>query len=136
MKRIKLKKKSKQPISGLKRKLELLCKLIMRKQYPNVCYTCGQTGLIGSNWQTGHVPWPKSVLGAYLKYDLRVIRPQCWLCNIHHGGMGAEAYIKMLEEIGEEKMAQLQKDRQVTVKAYDHYMKLISEYEDILKNLQ
>lgn len=33
--------------------------------------------------------------------------------------------------MGKKKMAQLQKDRQVTVKAYDHYEKILSEYENI-----
>jgi len=40
----------------------------------------------------------------------------------------------MLKEIGEEKMAQLQRDRQVTVNAMDHYLKLINEYTELLKH--
>lgn len=79
--------------------------------------------------------WAKASLGAYLKYDLRVLRPQCARCNIFLGGMGAEFYAHMLREIGPEKMQALESDRRVTVKAYDHYLKLITEYTSILKTL-
>jgi hypothetical protein len=79
--------------------------------------------------------WAKASLGAYLKYDLRVLRPQCYHCNINLGGRGADFYARMLKEIGEEKMAQLQKDRQVTVNAMDHYLKIIKEYTEILEQL-
>ena len=128
-----LKKKSKQKISTIQIKLWNLCKEITRKRYPHLCYTCGATGLSGSNLQTGHL-WAKASLGAALKYDLRVLRLQCARCNLFLGGMGAEFYTKMLAEIGEEKMAQLQKDRQVEVRAYEHYEKLISDYQKILEN--
>jgi hypothetical protein len=135
MKRTPLRKKGKQKISIIQRKLWNLCKLIIRKKYGNVCYTCGALGLSGSNWHTGHLI-AKAALGAYLKYDLRVLRPQCYNCNINQGGRGSDFYTRMLSEIGEEKMAQLQKDRQVTVNAMNHYLKLIKEYTDLLNNLQ
>ena len=108
MKKSKLKKQSKQPISRLQRKLWEKCKLIIRKKYPNICYTCQKSGLTGSNWHTGHL-FSKASLGAYLKYDLRVLRPQCYNCNINRGGAGADYYTRMLKEIGQEKMEQLQK---------------------------
>lgn len=134
MKRTKLKKKSKQKISTIQNKLWEIIKQIVRKKYQNVCYTCGQTGLSGSNQQTGHL-WAKASLGAYLKYDLRVLKIQCYHCNINLGGRGADFYAKMLKEIGEEEMARLQKDRQVTVNAYDHYLKLVDEYTALLQKL-
>jgi len=128
VKRTKIRKQSKEKISVIQRKIWEHCKRIIRTIYPNVCYTCGATGLEGSNWHTGHM-WAKASLGAYLKYDLRVLRPQCYNCNINHGGAGADFYKRMLKEIGEEAMAQLERDRQVTVKAYDHYVKVLSEYQ-------
>ncbi len=133
LKRSKLAKASKVPISRLQRQIWELCKQIIRKKYLNSCYTCGQSQLTGSNWHTGHL-WAKASLGSYLKYDLRVLRPQCYNCNINRGGAGADFYAKMLQEIGEEKMEQLQKDRQVMVKAYDHYIKILPEYKQILEN--
>lgn len=73
--------------------------------------------------------WPKASLGAYLKYDMRVLRPQCFRCNIHLGGQGAIFYRKMLEEIGEEAMAQLIRDRNVSVKAMSHYTTLLEKLD-------
>lgn len=79
--------------------------------------------------------WPKASLGAFLKYDLRVLRPQCYNCNINKGGMGADFYKRMLKEIGNKAMEQLQKDRQVIIKAYDHYVILLDKYAEILKSM-
>lgn len=52
-------------------------------------------------------------------------------CNIHMGGQGAEAYKKMLRLEGEHYMAELEKDRQKTVKALDHYLSLTEEYKSL-----
>lgn len=135
MKRSKLKKQSKMPISRLQRKIWEKCKLIIRKKYPNICYTCQKSGLIGSNWHTGHL-FSKASLGAYLKYDLRVLRPQCYNCNINRGGAGADFYARMLKEIGQKEMEKLQKDRQKIVNAYNHYQSLLIAYKSILEQLE
>jgi hypothetical protein len=112
-----------------------IIKQIVRLKYPPICYTCGRGNLSGANWQTGHM-WPKASLGAFLKYDLRILRPQDYYCNINLGGNGAVFYSKMLKEIGQEAMEQLEKDRQVSVKAYDHYVQLTEEYTKILNSLK
>lgn len=130
MNRGKLKKVSKQKISTLQVKLWNECKRIIRKTYGNSCYTCGKTGLIGSDWHTGHL-FAKASLGAFMKYDLRVLRPQCYHCNINLGGRGADFYLKMWQEQGADYMDKLKEDRQVTVKAYDFYEKLLLEYKDL-----
>src|ERR1035437_110728 len=121
-------KQSKQPISKIQRLLWAECKRIIRKIYPNSCYTCRARGLEGSNLQSGHV-WATASLGAFLKYDLHVLRPQCFRCNIHLGGMGAEFYRRMLKEEGKPFMNRLERDRKVTVKAYDHYVELLELYK-------
>lgn len=128
MKKGKLKKQSKQSISLIQRKIWQEVKRIIRKKYPPVCYTCGRTGLSGSNWHSGHM-WPKAALGAYLKYDLRIIRPQDYHCNINLGGNGAVFYRKMLDEIGSEAMQKLEEERQVSVKAMDWYVNLLEQYK-------
>lgn len=127
-----MRKESKQPISLLQKKLWAECKRIIRARYPNVCYTCGAMGLQGGNWQTGHL-WAKASLGAFLKYDLRVLRPQCSDCNVWKGGQGADFYARMLRENGQEYMDALQADRRVQIKAYDHYERLLAEYKLIEK---
>lgn len=131
MKRGKLNKVSKQPISKIQKQLWQECRRVALILYKNDCYTCPAKNLQGSNCQLGHVPYPKSVLGANLKYDMRVLRWQCMRCNIHMGGMGAEAYKKMLREEGKAYMNKLEKDRQVIVKAYDCYIDLLSYYKSI-----
>ncbi len=115
-------------IGKLQKLLWLECKRIIRARYPNVCYTCGKAGLEGSDWHTGHMI-AKAALGAYLKYDLRLLRPQCMNCNVWHGGMGAVYIENMRMREGQEYIDGILRDRQVTVKAYDHYLKLFEEYK-------
>lgn len=121
-----MKKQSKQSISKIQRDIWVEIKRIVRRDQPNVCYTCGRQNLEGTNWHCGHM-WAKASLGAYLKYDLRIIRSQCYHCNINLGGAGADFYKRMLKEIGKKKMEQLEKDRQKTVKAYDFYFELLQK---------
>lgn len=135
MRQTALKKVSKAPISKIQRQLWKLCKQIIRKKYGNTCYTCGKTGLEGSNWHTSHLI-PKAALGAYLKYDLRVLRPSCYHCNINLGGNGAIYYEKMRREMGDAYVEKILKDRNVQVKAYDHYLSLIPKYQKILEELK
>lgn len=132
-KRKALKKESKQKISVVQRKLWDLCRQIVRQRYPHVCYTCGRTNLIGSNCQTGHL-WPKASLGAYLKYDLRVLRIQCFHCNINLGGNGAVFYSKVLREHGKDYIEQLERDKQVSVRAMEHYLTLIEKYKVLIND--
>ncbi len=125
-----MRKKSKAPISLIQRKIWQECKRIIRARYPNTCYTCGRTGLEGSNLHTGHMI-PKSVLGAYLKYDLRLLRPQCYNCNINQGGRGVDFIENMRKIEGQEYVSKIIEDRIVTVKAYDFYVKILEEYKAI-----
>lgn len=73
----------------------------------------------------------KASVGAYLKYDLRILRPQCYFCNINCGGRGAEFIENMRRIEGDEYVDQILKDKNVTVKAYDHYLKLLEEYKKL-----
>lgn len=130
MKRTPLKKKSKQKISVIQRHLWDECKRIVREQFGNTCYTCDAKNLSGSNWHTGHMI-PKGSLGAYLKYDLRILRPQCYNCNINLGGNGAEFYRRMVMREGATYVDMIIADKNVTVKAYDFYVKLLAEYKTI-----
>jgi hypothetical protein len=127
LKRGKLKKQSKQKISVVQRKLWELCKQIIKIRYGDECYTCGRY-CEGSNRHTGHM-WAKASLGAFMKYDLRVLRPQCYHCNINLGGLGAVFYKKMLDENGPDYMDALEQDRKITVDdAMSHYLHLIERY--------
>lgn len=129
MRKTRLKKQSKQPISKIQKDLWVECKRIAGFLYKKDCYTCPAKNLVGKNCQLGHIPYPKSILGANLKYDMRVLRWQCFACNINKGGMGAEAYKRMLREEGKAYMDKLEQDRNKSVKAYDHYLELLKEYK-------
>ena len=130
MKRTALKKQSKQPISKIQRLLWEECRRIIKQRYGNVCYTCGATNLTSSNWQIGHL-FAKASLGAFLKYDLRVLRPQCFRCNIHFGGAGATFIENMRKRDGDSYVDAILLDRQKTVKAYDWYEQLLLRYREI-----
>ena len=133
MKRSPLKRKSKSKIKKLQDKLWNECKRITREQHGNTCYTCGASGLEGSNWQTGHM-WAKASLSTHLKYDLRVLRPQCMRCNLRLGGLGAIFFIKMREEKGDKHIKQIIKDMHVDFdkkQVYSFYEYLIETYKKL-----
>lgn len=132
--RKKLNKKSPRKISAIQRKIWEYCKVLIRAKYGHECYTCGAKGLTGANCQTGHC-WPKETLGAYLKYDLRVLRVQCYHCNINCGGRGADFVEKMRRVEGNEYVDQIIKDKQITVNAMDHYLKIEQEYKAMVNDI-
>lgn len=121
----------KKTISQIQKELWKYCTQIIKKKYGNVCYTCGKTNLESVNWHTGHF-LPKSTCGAFLKYDLRNLRPQCFKCNIHDGGAGAIFYKNMVEREGQEYVDQIFLDRQKIIKAYDYFIQLCEEYKNML----
>jgi len=138
MKKSKLNKISKQPISKIQRQLTVECKRIIRARYPKprctntwICFTCGKE-IRGKNCHTGHM-LAKASLGAFLKYDLRLLRTQCYHCNINLGGMGAVFIENMRKIEGNEYVDKILQDRFKTVKAYDFYVQLLEDYKKIKK---
>lgn len=89
-------KAKKVSVASLKEKLWLECKRITRKRFPNICYTCGATGLEKHNWQTGHGK-AKGALPLRFKFDIRNLRPQCYHCN-HEGNGMTDIFIAKLEQ--------------------------------------
>lgn len=135
MKRTPIKRKSKSVKKKQEDKLWDLCKIITRSIYPNTCYTCDKSGLEGSNWHTGHM-WAKASLSNHLKYDLRILRPQCFWCNINLGGNGAVFYARMLKENGKKYMQDLEKERQILIKEDGQWFaKKIQDYQLIIEQL-
>lgn len=118
-------------ITALKNKVWSECKRIIRARYGNTCYTCGRGGLEGSNWHTGHM-LPKASLGTYLKYDLRLLRPQCYHCNINLGGNGAIFYTTMVATEGQEYVDKIMSDRKVEARATNHLNFLLLSYKAIV----
>lgn len=125
-----IRKKSKAPISKIQRDIWDECKRIIRARYGNTCYTCGRSGLEKHNWHTGHM-LAKASLGAFLKYDLRLLRPQCYNCNINLGGNGAIFIENMRRIEGDAYVDAILRDRNITVKAYDFYVDLLEQYKKL-----
>lgn len=128
LKRGKPKRRKKSEITKLSDSLWELCKILVRAKYGNTCFTCGKTGLTGSNWQTGHFI-PRSTCGAFLKYDLRNLRPQCFHCNINLGGNGAVFYRRMVEAYGQEYVDEIFRDRNKLIVSSDYCRILLVQYE-------
>ena len=131
MKRSKLNKISKQPISKLQRKLWELCKQIIRSRDGNICVICGKCNLDGSGWHTGHFI-PSSTCGALLRYDIRNLHSSCYNCNINLGGNGAMFYVTLVKKFGQDFVDKLFQDKNQTIKAdFIFYEHKINEYEKI-----
>ena len=129
MKKTKLKKVSKQPISKIQKLIWAECRRIKDRESVD-CYTCGVKNLQGSNKQLGHM-WAKASIGALLKYELDILEWQCARCNIWGGGMGADFYKRKLSEIGKKRMNELEAARNYSVKAYDYYVELLAKYKEL-----
>ncbi len=87
------------------------------------------------NLQCGH-GHPKGACGASMAYDLRLLRPQCYQCNINYGGMGGVFRANIEKEIGKKATDDLyleaQRSKGKSVNARDHYTNLIAEYRVML----
>ncbi len=98
------KKKKARSLDAVERDVWNHCRRIVRerayaKDGDLYCYTCGAGPLVGSNAHTGHMV-NAAVLGWGMRYDLRILRVQCYRCNIHLGGNGAVYLWRWLAENG------------------------------------
>lgn len=131
-----MRKQGKSSISKIQRDLWQECRRIADILYPPIngithCYICNKE-ISGSSKQLSHLI-PKSVCGAYLRYDIyRNLKWCCYNCNINLGGNLAEYYRKMLKQNGKKYMDKLYADKQKTTKAYDHYVALLAEYINVI----
>lgn len=81
--------------SKLKKELEALQKQLVIQTYGKDCFTCEAKDLEGKNCHLGHVPWPRTDLSTQAKFSIEYTRIQCMVCNIHKGGAGAKAWVRM-----------------------------------------
>jgi DNA-directed RNA polymerase subunit N (RpoN/RPB10) len=126
MKRSRLKKNGKSKISKLQKELWAICRKVAEARWPSVCFTCGKQ-VEGSNRHLGHfIPRPAS---AYLKFDIRNLRWQCYHCNINLGGYQAEFYRRLVETEGQEYVDQLFEDKKKICQAWDRFTELKALYE-------
>jgi hypothetical protein len=117
-------------VSSLKKKLDKVFSLWIRKQYTSHqgyvrCYTCGARKRF-NEIQAGHFI---SRANNSLRYDQRNVKPQCVACNIFKHGNIPEYANHLIDEYGAEIIATLTKEgrqiRQFTTKELD---KMIEYY--------
>ncbi len=84
LKRSKLRKKGKQKISVLKRKLWETFSKYIRERDKYTCFTCGRKGE-GSGMHAGHFI-SKAIGGVELFFHEENVHAQCYNCNINLGG--------------------------------------------------
>jgi len=118
--KIKVKAK-KVKVSTLKKKLWEKTKLAVREKYLDHrgyvnCYTCDKLLTEKKDMHTAHF-LPSASCGAYLRYDMRNLRICCYNCNVNLGGNGAEYYRRMVNEMGQEHVDQIFKDKQKVIQA-------------------
>ena|SRR3990167_4734837 len=124
----------------IENKLWALCReLCLRRDIKNGkidCYTCSQKNLKGINCQLGH-GYPKGALGAILRFDLRLLKYQCYNCNINLGGMGQVFWKNLEQDMGKLEadllFAECKRSKGTPVKARPFYLALIEVYKDLLK---
>lgn len=130
-----IRKQSNTPVAKLKRKLWNLCRELTRDVYGNICFTCGRSGLEGSNWQTGHFI-TSSTCSTELRYDIKNLRPQCYHCNINLSGNWQIYEQRLIDTESQEYVNELKSRNQKTKGLkYDSlwFEFKIKEYQDLLK---
>ena len=125
----------KKTVTNLKGKLWEECKRLVRAKFDRGgywnCFTCDRVLDEPMKAQTGHF-LPSSTCGAFLRYDLRNLRIQCYNCNINQGGNGAHFYKRLVETEGQEYVDQLFKDKHISIKADSWwYEGKIKEYKSL-----
>lgn len=130
-------------IKSLEKKAWELCKQIVRKKYKNssgnwTCYSCGEPIYEAGKCHTGHF-MKKGSLPMALKYDLRILRPQCVGCNLFKDGNESAYAIHLLKDHGEKYLLQLDEDVKYhkghtmgTMESREFLQNLIEEYKKIL----
>lgn len=130
LKKCKLKTKSKQKISVLKRKLWKVFSQYIRTRDKGVCFICNRKAE-GSGYHAGHFI-PKSVGGITLYFHEENVRGCCYNCNINLGGNLYEFGMKL----GSEKVAELYALKQKSIKVDENwYQEKINHYTKLLENL-
>ena len=130
------KRKKRTPLAIIKDKLWDLCKVYIRKRYPNNCYTCDAKNIVGVNCQTGHFI-PSVLCPFILNYHPMNLRLQCMRCNKWAGGNGSQFYLNLVNAHGQGYVDDLfemkkQPRTKLTIKDYEEYIDL---YKQLIKEL-
>lgn len=130
--------KKKTTLSKLKKELWQLCRKVVKKQFPHVCYTCGKPLLDGSSdFHTGHFI-PSSICSTELRYDIFNLKPQCSACNVWKSGDWVSYEKHLLQDYGEHFVKELKVRNELTkglMYREQWYESKIQEYQALLESL-
>jgi len=130
----KIKKPKKKTVSQLKKELDKLFSIYIRKKYEKNgyirCYTCGASKAFGEI-QNGHF-----VSRSYLatRYSELNCRPQCVGCNVFGGGQVAIFAVNLDRENGEGTAISLYKEAHKIVKDFP-YVERIEYYKKEIEKI-
>lgn len=131
MKRSRMKKKSKSPLTKAKDKLWSTLKQILDIRDGSVCISCGAADLRGYNKHGGHFI-PSASCGGFLRYDLRNVHNQCASCNLYRNGAGAEYTLTLQKKYGPAFVTKVVADKQEIVKLDMNYIVAMTVYYESL----
>ena len=132
--------KRKPGIAKLKKALWKEFTLYIKYQYADGnycrCFTCDAVMEIGtSNCQGGHFINKKACPVHYFNEDN--VRPQCYRCNINLSGNTVEFRIRLIEEIGEDRVLDMEYTRHALCKrSRAWYEERIAHYRELNKTLR
>jgi|TARA_Y100000310_G_scaffold224333_1_gene226153 hypothetical protein len=102
------------------------------------CYTCDAPLEIGtSNCQGGH--WIAKSVDSFHYFDERMVRPQCYRCNIHLSGNSEEFRLRLIDELGQDVVDEMSNERKSVAKRNRgwyvdkiiHYRVLLEEMDSV-----
>lgn len=114
-------KKRKRSRTNLVKALDTQFSLYIRKRFGSQCYTCQNKGKM----QCGHYV-SRSVRG--LRWNEDNARPQCYGCNIMHGGRPIDFREHLIEELGEVRVLEMEQLRHKIVKFNDAQLAIMTEF--------
>lgn len=95
----------KSSVAALKRKLWRLFAAYVKQRDGNECFTCGQRGLEGKNWQAGH--FIRKDGHAAVAFDPKNVHSQCGRCNLYERGCVHEYAVRIMDWYGESELNRL-----------------------------
>lgn len=120
-------KKAVKTQAQLKKELDRVFSLYIRKIHPHKCYTCGKTD---GPMQCGHF-----VSRQYLatRWSEDNCRPQCWGCNGFGNGKPLDFEERLKKELGNDFVEKMKASRHISLKLdRDWYQEKIEHYKALI----
>lgn len=114
-------------IASLKKELDRVFSLYIRKVHPPECYTCGAKG---KTLQCGHF-----IARHYLatRFSEDNCRPQCVGCNIFGGGKPLDFEERLKKDLGSKRVEAMKKSRhEITILSNQWYEDKIAHYKSLI----